>query len=268
MSLKLDSNPGPTLKSKPGVVLKARDRRRLRRAAQRQAKCSHSNENEFNSVGEEPNDNAQVDAENETVSNCNVTEEVVQLSSEEENGTKVNDAALCVLESKASDIVTLDSSDTGITEEVDICGRTCHVNETEECKVPQINVPVVQDSDANTNVLNADVMKGNAVKVYACVEFTSLEPLLGNADVESVDSILKSREHLRRNISYVTYGALQTFKQHSGEFIHCLSITMDVDTSRLWEGARSYVFHHLGKDSWTIGNGTKTRFSRIHQKKS
>ena len=50
-----------------------------------------TNEYESSCVGEEPNDDAQVDTDNETVLKCNVTEEVVQLSSEkDENETGNN----------------------------------------------------------------------------------------------------------------------------------------------------------------------------------
>ena len=112
-----------------------------------------------------------------------------------------------------------------------------------------------------------DKLKETNVKVYTSVKFTYSEPFLSDVEFKSVDSIIKSRDHLRRNVTEITYGTLRSYKELSGEFRHVLSIVLDVDTSRLWEGARIYIFNNLGRDSWTLGNGTQVRLTRIHQKK-
>ena len=145
-----------------------------------------------------------------------------------------------------------------VAEETKINDSKDYMENVKNIKEPYENIDDDTEGTKDNDSMKDDI-KEIHVKVYTSVEFTNLEPFLSDVEVKSIDSIMKSRDHLRRNVTAITYGDLRSFKEVSGEFRHFLSIVLDVDTSRLWEGARSYIFNNLGRDSWTVGNGTQVR---------
>ena len=90
---------------------------------------------------------------------------------------------------------------------------------------------------------------------------------VGSSEISALSSILKSKEHLCRNISYVNFFNLQTFRLNSGKYEHSIQVEIDVNTANLWESGRSYIFHHLGKDTWSLKDGVTISLIRIHQKR-
>ena len=114
-----------------------------------------------------------------------------------------------------------------------------------------------------------DVSKTNVgydTKVYVTAEFLNHESQLSEVDVKSLKSVLKSRDHLCRNVTSITYGPVKTYRENSQSFKHYMPFLMEVDVSKLWENPRSYIYHHLGRDTWTFSNGTVLELRRIHQK--
>ena len=103
-------------------------------------------------------------------------------------------------------------------------------------------------------------------KVYVTAEFINQECQLDETDIKSLKNVLRSRDHLCRNVISITYGPVQTYREKSGLFKHYMQFIMDVDVSQLWENPRSYIYHHLGRDTWTFSNGTNLELRRIHQK--
>ena len=90
---------------------------------------------------------------------------------------------------------------------------------------------------------------------------------LTSAEIESLTSIIKSKDHLCRNICNVVFSNLRTFKLNSGKYEHSVQVEITVNTANLLENARSYIYHHLGKDTWTLRDGTAISLIRIHQKR-
>ena len=73
-------------------------------------------------------------------------------------------------------------------------------------------------------------------------------------------------DHLRKNVKNIEIGECRTFKGSSGNsFDHDIWIKLKVDSSQLWESARSYIWKHLGQE-WKLGDGTSVTANRIHVK--
>ena len=83
----------------------------------------------------------------------------------------------------------------------------------------------------------------------------------------ALSNILKSKDHLCRNISNVNFRNLQTYRVRAGKFDHSIQLELSVNTANLWESGKSYIYHHLGKDIWTLNDGTAISIVRIHQKR-
>ena len=45
-----------------------------------------------------------------------------------------------------------------------------------------------------------------------------------------------------------------------------MSVSVEVDTSPLWDNARAYVWKFIGQDEWTFKDGMNVSVSRIHVK--
>ena len=107
-----------------------------------------------------------------------------------------------------------------------------------------------------------------AVTIFATAVISdALDSHATSSDVGALSSILKCKDHLCRNISYVNFSALGTQQLNSGKFEHSLQVEIDVNTANLWENPRSYIFHHLGRDRWTLRDGSSINLIRIHQKR-
>ena len=134
-------------------------------------------------------------------------------------------------------------------------------------KVPVENVTDGKNNECEASTRSEVMIKveTNIQKVYATVEFTGLKQKLSNADVDGLLYILRSKDHLRRNIKSVEEGTL-TLRNQDDRVVHSLPLVLDVETTYLWESPRSYIFHHLGRDSWTLGDGTVMKIFKIHQK--
>ena len=95
--------------------------------------------------------------------------------------------------------------------------------------------------------------------VHATAEFEN-SPMtdLVQDDLTSLQKFLFSEEHLLQNISRSEFEIVSKWK---------VNVKLYVRTSKLWEGARSYIWKHLGDQNfWSRGNGTKIRLKRIHVK--
>ena len=87
------------------------------------------------------------------------------------------------------------------------------------------------------------------------------------ANIGDLSYILKSKDHLCRNISYLNFQNFRTFRLNNGNYEHSVQIEIGVRTGNLWESARSYIFHHLGRDTWTLNDGARISMIRIHQRR-
>ena len=140
--------------------------------------------------------------------------------------------------------------------------------ETEETIVNGIQKAV------DENKANQSDTESKPGPIRSFIETVFATAVIGKADAKQITndhlnallSIIKSKEHLTRNIVSVNFGSVQTYQLRCGEFEHLVQIMMDVNTANLWESSRSYLFHHLGRDTWDLRDGTEVNFKRIHQK--
>ena len=104
------------------------------------------------------------------------------------------------------------------------------------------------------------------VKIYAtAVIDNSPNEAITNDDINSVFKILTNRDHLAQNIVNIEYTNVST-REFREKFKHSVGIVISVKTCNLWEGARSYIYRHTGRDTWTLRNGSVVNIARIHQK--
>jgi hypothetical protein len=90
----------------------------------------------------------------------------------------------------------------------------------------------------------------------------------GNLIDEELDSLLRfitSRDHLKQNNNNIEFEHVST-REFRTKFKHLVGVKINVKTVNLWEAARSYIWKHIGNDTWTRGNETKITLARIHQK--
>ena len=78
--------------------------------------------------------------------------------------------------------------------------------------------------------------------------------------------IIRSKEHLNQSIISVDLGSVQSCKENGIKFEHKMQLMVHVKTINLWENSRSYIYHHLEKVIWTLGDGTEVALRRIPQK--
>ena len=52
------------------------------------------------------------------------------------------------------------------------------------------------------------------------------------------------------NIQKLEYGKYFTNKSRNQKFRHTIEIKLYVNTKKLWENARSYIWRHFGQDEW------------------
>ena len=88
-----------------------------------------------------------------------------------------------------------------------------------------------------------------------------------NEELESVYRFIASKDHLVKNIADAQAKHLTTREFRQSKFKHTLEVKIIVRTANLWEGARNYIWRHLGSgNSWICGNGSKITLVQIHKK--
>ena len=109
--------------------------------------------------------------------------------------------------------------------------------------------------------------KPEIVNIYgtACIENSPFE-CVAQEELDSMMRFIMSKEHLKLNILHVEFSNLSTRQLNGGRFNHIIGLKLSVKTTNLWETPRSYVYRHIGQDTWERGNGSSIRISRIHQK--
>ena len=90
--------------------------------------------------------------------------------------------------------------------------------------------------------------------------------LLAQEEVDSISRFITQKEHMKKNIMNIEYNLLSSINSECGLFRHTISLRLFVKTVNLWETPRSYVFRHVGQDTWERGNGSDIRITRIHRK--
>lgn len=286
LRLCLDDEPGPQhhqpsnfpkFKTSP-----SRERRKVRREIARQENVRKESETTFvaekaEDVGikDKVHDNAAVEvARHETTvttEKLNNTEEgimdevdaVVEVAehvptetnaveSEEEVRENASEVA-----NKANEVVDMNNSDVIVTED----------NHEETKAKESIAEKAVDDKSKNEDRIESKPVRPLIEMVYAtAVIEESNASKITDAEIKVLSSIIRSKEHLNRNINSLNIGSIQSYEIQGGKFEHIIQIVLSVNTVTLWESSRSYIYHHLGRDMWNLSDGTQITFKKIHQK--
>ena len=291
LRLQLGDEPGPpqrTSKLPKTKCSPSRDRRRLRRAAERvngdEAEQAHGDDAEkasesFDEKNEDTEEALQIIVENsETVEEAenvekdvvkeeNVVNNVEEAENVEKDVEKSEDLEgnLLDIANKKPDVAAARSSDvaehvTNIVEDA-----TEHTSGSVEDETGHENTAV----GTTTEPYKEEPSQiSSIVTVYAtAVVSNSIMNKVTEKEVRALSSIIQSKDHLLRNIKYIDYRLIRTTQIDYGKYEHSLGVELDVDTTNLWENARSYLYHHLGRDTWTLGDHTNISLIRIHQKR-
>ena len=127
--------------------------------------------------------------------------------------------------------------------------------------------------DSSEKIADQDNTSGGQVKtenklttVWTLVNFESCQkPSLSTNDFKAVEGIFTRLEHLKKNIVKIEFGNYRSSRENDF-FFHDLSVKFLVDTSRLWDSPRAYIWKFLGQDEWKLGDGTMITVNRIHVK--
>ena len=123
----------------------------------------------------------------------------------------------------------------------------------------EVTDTATQDSSCTPEL---DVVELFATAVFANSSYSQLN----QDEFQSLGRFATSSEHLARNIVRVIIDRHDSRSAADGKFVHSAQVRIHVRTNRLWESPRSYVWKHLGQDTWDRGNGTRITIRRIHQK--
>ena len=154
------------------------------------------------------------------------------------------------------------------------CGQE---NDRSEVREQVVLEQVVHEHDANiekeqtdNTAVAAQSSRENQVPPVVMIHATAViddspNAALTNDDINSLAKIIGSKDHLVNNVANFNYSYLST-KELRTKFKHTVGLVIHVKTCNLWEGARSYIWKHLGQDTWTLRNGSEVNIVKIHQK--
>ena len=104
------------------------------------------------------------------------------------------------------------------------------------------------------------------IAVFVTADFEDApKDALDQADLRSLEGIIVRQTHLKENFAKLEYGQFYIIA-HGNRYKHTLEFKIFVKTRNLWEGSRSYIWKHFGRDEWTRHDGSKVTFNRIHVK--
>ena len=89
---------------------------------------------------------------------------------------------------------------------------------------------------------------------------------LSQSEIKNLQTLVFRENHLKTNILKLEIGEYFTHRLRNSHFKHTLELKLFVGTTRLWEGARSYIWRHFGQSEWSNGKGGRVVFNRIHVK--
>ena len=106
------------------------------------------------------------------------------------------------------------------------------------------------------------------VQIHATAIFeNSPFNVLTQDEYESLGRFVTSLNHLEKNIGKVIIDHYSTsIGDGGGNFVHTAQVRILVRVTNLWETPRSYLWRHLGQNTWERGNGTRILLTKIHQK--
>ena len=254
----------------------AKQRRRERRAAERQSKSKeesvkvektvYDNTEEVNILEESVKDVERVAGE--------LIENIDDLNLNSSNDLKeeVNDnlnESVIEIRNYTNDSGGVDNLVDELLKDVDV-----PISVNEDLKEANNEATENVANDQTDNTLNESKPSDEAVKpteevlVHATAVFVrSPTQSMTQFDTNFLEQIILREEHLRQNISKIEFGHLnRSQKFGENDFKHSIELRIFVRTQKLWETPRSYLYKFLGQFEWTKHDGTRVTMNRIHTK--
>ena len=105
----------------------------------------------------------------------------------------------------------------------------------------------------------------SVVYATAILENSTVEKM-DKVTYESVFKVIDSKDHIKKNVLHVKVTDVHSEGSTNSKFRHELNIAFKVKTNAIWNSPRTYLWKHLGTSEWTLHDGTKLNFVKIHQK--
>ena len=130
----------------------------------------------------------------------------------------------------------------------------------EVCPDPQYDLVVDAKEKNETDAREKSDYRENDITVVHAVAHFENSPYstLVQDDLQSLRKFILSEKHLEKNVGKVEMEVVSRWE---------VSVQIWVFKSNLWEGARAYIWKHLGGENlWDRQNGTRIKLHRIHVK--
>lgn len=119
-----------------------------------------------------------------------------------------------------------------------------------------------------SEVSTAEIEVSDIVKVCCIATLENCpDERLDKAHADSIRNFLFNEKHLLENVKSSKLDHLSSRSFRNGMYVHTITVTLSVKSSKLQENPTEYIKRYLGTQMWTWANGTEMRLSKIHQKK-
>ena len=126
---------------------------------------------------------------------------------------------------------------------------------------------LANESSSKSEVSNSDQSTQYSSHVYgtAVIENCTSKKV-DNSIFNPLFGIIDSKDHMKVNVSQIKVVKVKTISQDGGKFRHEIDIVFTVNSRRLVDTPKSYLWKNLGCSNWTLGDGSRVWFTKIHQK--
>ena len=199
------------------------------------------------------------------------------VASQSEEGVPFNHATENVvpepLVKVTTESVVLEASDVAATENVVLEVDDNIEQVDDEMKVHESFTEENHEQDEVDGGENAEIPfpkvdnDSRTALIYGTVVFdNSPSHKLQQQNIDKLGNIIRSKDHLPKNIVTISFGDHRSWTLQDSRFKHEIPIMFRVNTSNLWQSARTYIWKHLGTSTWNLQDGTRISLVRIHHK--
>ena len=151
-------------------------------------------------------------------------------------------------EEEVAEVVKLDAN-----EAVSKCETDTQSLNTEEVLEKKVDVKKDQDLPPNFDAL-----------VHATVLIENSPSNRIEKDIyKAIFGIIDSKDHIKRNVGRVRVEDVLNHSLSDHKFMHEATFMFFVDSSRLWESPKAYLWKHFGNAEWILPDGSKLVFVRM-----
>ena len=125
---------------------------------------------------------------------------------------------------------------------------------------------VAEEAHVKKNGLVQDPPEFDAAVHGTAVIVDSSSSQVSKDMYKAVWGIVDSKDHIKRNVGQIRVVNVRSTEDINGKFRHELQMTFTVNSSRLWDSPRCYLWKHLGNSEWKLPDSSRVSFVRVHQK--